>query len=242
MSSAWDQALDSLQNRLTYRFRDPRLLALALTHTSYLPEHPECVESNQRLEFLGDAVLQLILTHQLFELYPGDREGALSKRRSVLSKGAYLSAMAREVGLPEALRLSEVEATSGGRDRASTLEDAFEALVGAIFLDSDFATAKRIVLALYGPLPDRLASIEDAENPKGRLQELVQPRLGNGALRYDVVNTFGVDHAREYEIVVYLLDRALGSGRGPSKKSAEEAAARAALKTLALDPPPDLKP
>lgn len=237
MPDASDQALDSLQDRLTYRFRDPRLLSRALTHTSYLTEHPECVESNQRLEFLGDAVLQLVLTHQLFELYPGDREGALSKRRSVLSKGVYLSSMAREIGLPEALRLSTNEIASGGRDRASSLEDAFEALVGAIFLDSDFSTAKRIVLALYGPIPDRLAMVEDRDNPKGRLQELVQPIHGNGALRYEVVNTFGVDHAREYEIVVYLLDRALGTGRGPSKKSAEEAAARAALLTLANPSP-----
>lgn len=233
MSADWEQAIEDLQNRLTYRFRDPRLLRLALTHTSFLQEHPTTLESNQRLEFLGDAVLQLILTHQLFELFPGEREGVLSRRRSILARGVFLSAMAREVGLPAALRLSATETSSGGRDRASTLEDAFEALVGAIFLDSDFGTAKRIVLSLYGPLPDRLASVEDLENPKGRLQELIQPTHGNGAVHYEVLQTTGMDHAREYEVAVYLLDRQLGVGRGSSKKTAEEAAARAALTLLA---------
>eukprot|EP01035_Chromulina_nebulosa_P006507 gene6507-8802_t len=120
----------------------------------------------------------------------------------------------------------------GGRTRSAALEDAFEALVGAIYLDSDLATARRVVLAIYGALPDRLAAVENAENPKGRLQERVQPIHGNSALRYEVVRIDGEDHAREYEVAVYLLDRHLGTGRGTSKKNAEEAAAHAALKNL----------
>ncbi|MDE3084215.1 MAG: ribonuclease III [Verrucomicrobiota bacterium] len=224
--------LQQLESRLTYTFRNRSQLERAVTHSSFLPENPDVAESYQRLEFLGDAVLQLVLSEALFSLFPGDREGALSKRRSALTKGSFLSQLAREIELDACLRLGTSEEMSGGRVRASTLEDAFEALIGALYLDSDWPTTRRIVLGLYGSLSDRLASLEGVDNPKGRLQEFIQPQHGNHALRYEVVSTIGEDHAREYEVAVFLLDRPLGSGRGTSKKSAEEAAARAALQTL----------
>ena len=224
--------LEQLQARLTYDFRNVALLERAVTHASLLQDDPNVGESNQRLEFLGDAVLQLVLTEALFNLYPGDREGMLSKRRAALANGVFLARMAREIGLDACLRLGASEESSGGRGRAAALEDAFEALLGAIYLDSDLPTARRIILGLYGDLPERLATVEDVENPKGRLQELVQPRHGNHALRYEVVRIAGEDHAREYEVAVYLLERLLGTGRGSSKKIAEEAAARVALTTL----------
>jgi ribonuclease III len=223
--------LAQLQSRVGYTFRDPALLERAVTHTSHLQDHPG-LESNERLEFLGDAVLQLVLTETLFQLFPGDREGLLSKRRASLAKGASLVALARQLELDVCLRLGASEEASGGRARVSTLEDAFEALIGAIYLDSDFATARRIVLALYGPLPTRLAATQDDDNPKGRLQELVQPTLGNHALRYEVAGIQGEDHARIYTVAVFLNDRPLGTGTGSSKKIAEEAAARAALLVL----------
>jgi ribonuclease-3 len=225
-------ALAELQHRLDYEFRDLALLERAVTHPSLLPERPGLLESNQRLEFLGDAVLQLVLTEALFGRYPDEREGMLSKRRAALANGTFLTALAREIGLDLCLRLGASEETSGGRARASNLEDAFEALVGAIFLDGEFSAARRVILSLYGDLSGRLAGMEEVENPKGRLQELVQPRHGNSALRYEVTGTTGEDHAREYEVEVFLLDRPLGAGRGPSKKSAEEAAARMALAAL----------
>lgn len=225
-------ALDPLQARLAYTFRDRALLERAVTHASYLQDHPEVGESNQRLEFLGDAVLQLVLTEALFELFPADREGLLSKRRATLSKGAFLTALARELGLDACLRLGASEETSGGRTRPAALEDGFEALVGALFLDSDLPTVRRVVRELYGPLPARLAGTEVTDNPKGQLQEFVQPRHGNAALRYEVTQVEGRDHAREYAVAAFLHDRPLGSGRGPSKKLAEEAAARAALEML----------
>jgi ribonuclease-3 len=223
---------DPLQDRLGYAFRDPALRERALTHASWLPDHPEDAESNQRLEFLGDAVLQLVLTEALFGLFPGEREGVLSKRRAALANGTFLAGLARELGLPAGLRLGQSEEAGGGRDKAAALEDACEALVGAVYLDSDLPTARRVVLGWYGDLAARLAAVEDAENPKGRLQEKVQPAHGNEALRYEVVAVAGADHARAYEIAVRLHDRELGRGRGPSKKLAEEAAARAALATL----------
>ncbi|MSU23448.1 MAG: ribonuclease III [Opitutus sp.] len=224
--------LAQLQARLAYPFRDAHLLERAVTHSSFLPNHPAVAESNQRLEFLGDAVLQLVLTEALFQLFPGDREGLLSKRRAALANGVFLARLAREIGLDACLRLGTGEEASGGRARSAALEDAFEALVGALYLDSDLATTRRVVLRLYGDLPARLAATEATENPKGRLQELVQPVHGNDALRYDVTRVDGEDHAREFEVAVFLLDRALGTGRGSSKKLAEEAAAREALKNL----------
>ena len=224
-------ALLQLQQRLGYSFRDPALLARAVTHPSWLQDHPGEATSNQRLEFLGDAVLQLLLTEALFQLYPADREGQLSQRRASLTKGVFLAQLAREIGLDACLRLGGSEETGGGRTRASALEDALEAVFGALFLDSDLPTVRRVVLGLYGSLPDRLA-LETADNPKGRLQELVQPHHGNDALRYEVTRTEGADHARAYEVAVFLHDRQLGTGRGSSKKLAEEAAALAALETL----------
>jgi ribonuclease-3 len=221
--------LEELQVRIDHDFRNPALLERAVTHPSCLQDRPEIVESNQRLEFLGDAVLQLILTETLFELFPGDREGLLSKRRAALANGAFLARLAREIGLDRALRLGASEESTGGRMRTGALEDAFEALVGAIYLDTDFRTARRVVLGIYQDLPARLSAVEDVENPKGRLQELVQPIHGNTALRYEVLSIQGEDHAREYEVAVYLNDRQLGTGRGTSKKLAEESAARGAL-------------
>jgi ribonuclease III len=215
-----------------YEFRQPALLQCAITHPSFLQDNPDITESNQRLEFLGDAVIQLILTETLYQLYPGDREGLLSKRRSALSKGLFLSGLANEIGLPPCLRLSNSEEQSGGRTRPSTLEDAFEALVGAIYLDSDLPTTRRILLGLYGHLPDRMLDMQEVENPKGQLQELVQPQHGNNALRYTVEHIAGQDHAREYEAHVYLNGDLLGAGRGMSKKTAEEAAARVALEKV----------
>lgn len=226
--------LEPLQARIGYRFRDPAWLTLALTHPSWLQDHPEVPESNQRLEFLGDAVLQLIITEALFNLYPHEREGALSKRRAALSKGHYLARLAGEIDLAPHLRLAPSEESTGGRQRPAALEDAFEALIGAVHADSDFITVRGVVLALYGDLGARLRDIIPAENPKGQLQELIQPRFGNKALLYTVDHVAGEDHAREYEARVHLQEDFLGAGRGSSKKAAEEAAARAALDSTAL--------
>jgi ribonuclease-3 len=231
--------LAQLQQRIAHTFRDARLLECALTHPSYLHDHADVAESNQRLEFLGDAVLQLALTEVLFDMFPGDREGSLSKYRSMLSKGKFLTDLAREIGLAGALRMSAAEEAAGGRNRDSALEDAFEALVGAIYIDSSLAVTRRVVLGLLGSLPERLASMKPAENPKGRLQEIVQSVHGNNAVHYVAAHASGGDHERRYEATVYINGAPLGSGRGTSKKAAEEAAALEALeavKTLNLPP------
>jgi ribonuclease-3 len=226
------EQLAALQQRLGHAFRQPGLLLEALTHSSYLQEDPAAGPHNQRLEFLGASVLQFILTDALYREFPTDREGVLSRRRAVLSKGGFLTQLGRDLGLDACLRLNRSEEESGGRNRASILEDAFEAVVGAVYLDSDLDTTRRLVLGWYGPLSQRLAVSEDAENPKGRLQELVQPEHGNSALAYKVSLTSGPKHARIYEVEVFLNDQLLGAGAGSSKKAAEEAAARVALAAL----------
>ena len=234
MSDSPATALEALEDRLAYRFRDRTLLEQAVTHLSFIQDNPG-VQSNQRLEFLGDAVLQILLADELFHRFPDEREGFLSRHRALLVNGVVLAQLAREIGLESCLRLGTSEETTGGRDRASSLGDAFEALIGALYLDSDLVQTRPIVLRIYGDLEQRLSPLTESENPKGRLQELVQPLHGNNALRYEVVSIEGQDHARDYEVAVYLRDRPLGSGRGTSKKIAEEEAARAALATLAAE-------
>jgi len=227
-----DPSLKELEKRLGYRFANQALLLEALTHGSFLQDQPEAGPHNQRLEFLGDSVLQFVLTDALYREFPADREGVMSRRRSILAKGGFLTQMARDLGIDACLRLNKSEDDAGGRNRASILEDAFEAMVGAVYLDSDLPTIRQLLLTWYGPLTERLAVSEDAENPKGRLQELVQPEHGNNALRYEVSGTNGPRHARIYDVDVFLLDRKIGSGSGSSKKIAEEAAARVALAGL----------
>src|SRR6478609_9825641 len=184
--SASPEKRTALEKRVGYHFNDPALLVEALTHGSYLQDHPQDGPHNQRLEFLGDSVLQLILTDALFREFPAEREGVLSRRRAVLAKGGFLTQMALDLGLDACVRLNKSEEEAGGRQRASILEDAFEALIGALYLDSDLPTTQRLVLAWYGPLTARLAGSEDGDNPKGRLQGLVQPTHGNTALAYEV--------------------------------------------------------
>jgi ribonuclease-3 len=227
-----DDPLAPLEARLGHVFRDRALLVAAVTHLSYTAEHPDAGPGNQRLEYLGDAVLQILIGEALFDLYPDAREGVLSQRRSLLVNGPFLARLAVELGLDRCLRLGSSEENTGGRRRPAALADAFEALVGALYRDAGYDTTRRLVLALYGPLPARLAAVEEAGNPKGRLQELIQPLHGNGAIRYEVVRTEGADHARDYEVAVFVQDIEYGRGRGSSKKLAEEAAARAALTRL----------
>jgi ribonuclease-3 len=222
--------LDALQQRIAYNFRASELLVQAVTHSSFLPEHPG--QSNQRLEFLGDAVLQVLLAEELFRQFADDREGPLTRRRALLVNGMALANLAREIELGACLRLGVGEESSGGRTRASVLGDAFEALTGALYLDSDLEQTRRVVLGIYGNLQARLTPLEVCDNPKGRLLETVQPLHGNSALCFTVLRVTGEDHAPEYEASVHLFDRLLGTGIGRSKKLAEEAAAKLALATL----------
>lgn len=224
--------LTALQARLGHTFKNPALLLQALTHPGYANEHPEDGDHYQRLEFLGDAVIQFVVTEALYHLRPQEREGELSRLRVALTNGIFLGSLARELGIPPLLRLCTAEQKTGGSQTAAG--DAYEAMVGAILLDADLPVAQAFILRTYGLLEARLSSLQiENANPKGRLQERFQPLHGSGALRYETAASGGADHAKEYTSRVFLADRLLGTGHGTSKKLAEEAAARAALATSA---------
>lgn len=221
--------LQRLQEKIGYRFREPALLRESLIHPSWLHENPKESRNNQRLEFLGDAVLDLILSERLFHLFPEEREGTLTKHRAILAKGRFLSDLARKLTLHESILMSRSEINNEGNKRQSSLEDVFEALVGAIYLDSDLPTTRDVVLRWYGDIPSQLEAYTPASNPKGRLQELVQPTLGNNAIRYEVIREEGEAHDRFFVVHLLLQDKFLGAGEGKSKKEAEEQAATSAL-------------
>ncbi|HEY5234316.1 MAG TPA: ribonuclease III [Verrucomicrobiae bacterium] len=221
----------ALQKRLAYKFRDEKLLALALTHPSFAHESGVAGEHNQRLEFLGDAVLQLVLTQKFYEKFPAFDEGVLTKARAKLVNRSTLAEHARALDLGAHLILSRGEETSGGRERASALADTFESLLGAIFLDGGLDAAREYILREFENDFSTLAESSGIENPKGELQELLQPQTGHTP-EYQTISSIGPDHNPMFECVVIHDSVELARGRGKSKKAAESEAALAALKKL----------
>ena len=229
MTSVSDFA--ALQTRIEYRFRDISLLRLALTHPSVAHEQGRLVQHNQRLEFLGDAVLGLVLTRELYEKFPLVSEGPLTKARAQMINRHTLAEQARRIELQNDLILSRGEEANLGRSRASALADGFEALIGAVFLDGGFDAARAFVLRSFREAFGELTSIPTLENPKGELQEILQARSPE-APQYVVAAESGPDHDRDFECVVTHGGIELGRGRGKSKQAAESEAAVAALKAL----------
>jgi ribonuclease III len=222
---------DELQSRLGYSFVDALLLRLALTHPSVAHEQSAPIQTNQRLEFLGDAVLQLVLTGELYEKFPTFGEGPLTKARAQLVNRRSLAEKARQLGLGRYLIVSRGEEISGGRERLSALADTFEALLGAIFLDGGFEAAQEFILRQFGTSFGELSNIPTLENPKGELQEFLQAS-STEAPRYHVVSASGPDHDRVFECTVHHGGAELARGHGKSKKAAESEAALAALARL----------
>ena len=222
---------DELQTRLGYTFRDPALLRLALTHPSVAHEQGMPLQTNQRLEFLGDAVLQLALTRELYEKFPAFGEGPLTKARAKLVNRRSLAERARQLGLGRYLIVSRGEELSGGRERPSALADTFEALLGAIFLDGGFDRAREFILGQFLTAFGELSGIPILENPKGELQELLQA-YSSEAPHYHVISTSGPDHDRVFVCTVHHAGQELARGQGKSKKAAESDAALAALTRL----------
>lgn len=220
-----------LQKRLGFQFDDPELLRLALTHPSVTHENAASAQTNQRLEFLGDAVLQLVLTRELYENYPDFGEGPLTKARAKLVNRATLAQHAKDLGLGEYLILSRGEEMHGGRERQSSLADTFEAVLGAMFLDGGFEAARKFILHEFRKSFTGLSAIPTLENPKGELQELLQARSSH-APKYHVVTATGPDHDRVFECTVHHEGVELARGTGKSKKAAESDAAHAALTKL----------
>lgn len=226
--------LAALQKALGVSFNDPSLLEQALVHSSYLNENPSIAVSNQRPEFLGDAVLGLVIAQELYRRLPQTSEGKMTELRSWLVRGDSLSRLAGSIRLGSYLYVGKGEEASGGRDKPANLAGALEAVIGAIFLDQGFKPASDFVLKLMSKELDQALSQGIAPDYKSQLQELIQARH-QLAPTYQVIEATGPDHDRRFTVEVRLGDTVLGRGRGKSKKEAEEEAARSALQQLPTD-------
>lgn len=221
--------MKSLETRIDYKFRNSLLLAEALTHPSLAYETQKPHFDNQRLEFLGDAILQLVLTDELYHLFPRFAEGRLTKLRSRLVSRKALEKYAIHFKLGKYLMIGKGEEASGGRERASTLADAFEALIGAIYLDGSITAARAFVLNACREDLAHVAETPTEINPKGELQEILQG-LSTRSPSYRIISQEGPDHCRVFVANVEWNGEILGSGTGQSKKEAEAIAAIDGLK------------
>ncbi|HVL80747.1 MAG TPA: ribonuclease III [Actinomycetota bacterium] len=225
-------ARDALVERLGVTFRDPDLFELALTHRSYAYEQ-DVADTNERLELLGDAVLDFVVTDLIFRRFPSYVEGDLAKLRASLVSAPTLAEVAAGLGLGEAVKLGRGEVLTGGREKPSILADALEALIGAVYIDRGMTVARRVVRDLFG---DRIAAAVGQEVPKDaktRLQERVTRLVG--ALPAYRVTGYGPDHAKRFRAEVLVRDEVYGRGEGRSKKEAEQAAAAEAVAKLATE-------
>jgi ribonuclease-3 len=225
-----NENLALLEERIGYTFKDRKLLQQAVTHRSYLNENPSWpVGHNERLEFLGDAVLELVVTEYLYQHYPDRPEGEMTNWRAALVNANMLSAITGEFDLNEHMLLSKGEARDTGRARQYILANAIEALIGAMYLDGGYEPCKTFIgRFVLTHLPDIIAKRLDRD-PKSLLQEQAQDRI-SVTPTYRVMEEWGPDHARQFRIGVYLGQELAGEGQGQSKQDAQQAAAEDALK------------
>lgn len=220
-----------LADNLDLPISDYRLLCRALTHRSYLNEHPDALEDNERLEFLGDAVLDFLVGAWLYNHFPEMAEGEMTRLRSALVRTEQLADFARQIELGLAMRLGRGEAEGGGRDRPALLCGTFEALVGALYLDAGIASVQQLVEPMLSTVTKNILAENSERDSKSLLQEWIQAR-GYEHPIYRMVASFGPDHAKEFEVEVLVDGRVVGRGRGNSKQAAEQIAARYALESL----------
>ncbi len=221
--------IEALQERLDYWFKDENLIIEALTHKSYKKNI-----SNERLEFLGDAVLDLIVGEYLFKKFPNIDEGVLSKLRSSLVNEKGFEKLAIDLNIGEALFLSQAEQNNGGRQKASLLSDAFEALIGAMYLEAGLERVKKVVVGLLEKNYKEINLQSIFKDYKTSLQELTQAHFGVTP-DYELVASFGPDHKKEFEIEVRLNKKILAKAKGKSKKEAQQKGAKKALDVLSKE-------
>lgn len=222
-----------LAKRLGLKITDWLLLSRALTHRSFLNEHPEALEDNERLEFLGDAVLDFVVGSWLYHHFPEMPEGDLTRMRSALVHTEQLAVFAVKIHLGKALRLGRGEAQAGGRSRPALLCDTFEALIGAIYLDGGISAVSEFIEPLLIEASEDILLNHKNEDPKSLFQEWAQSQ-GYLAPLYVTKNSFGPDHSKIFEVEVMLNGEPFGRGEGPSKQSAAKLAAQEALVRLGL--------
>lgn len=227
--------LQRLQERLGYFFSDRAILLQSLTHTSYghefLSSKPIALRDNERLEFLGDAILDVILSDILLEAFPNAHEGQLSKMRAAVVNEKTLAEMAKSIGLFDLIRLGKGEALTGGQHKASILSSTFEALIAAIYLDGGFNAVYPVVRHLFAALFDEERELVAYYDHKTQLQEIVQARW-RVTPTYHLLQTQGPEHAKIFEVEVKMNGRTLAKAAGGSKKEAEQNAARTAIQTV----------
>ena len=223
-----------LVHRLGLPIADYRLLQRALTHRSYINEHPDALEDNERLEFLGDAVLDFLVGAWLYNHFPEMAEGELTRLRSALVRTEQLANFARQITLGPALRLGRGEDEGGGRSRPALLCGAFEALVGALYIDSGITAVQDWVEPLLPGATDQIMAADQGQDPKSVLQEWIQSR-GFAHPIYQTIAEIGPDHAKLFEVEVLIDGKVYGQGTGGSKQSAAKSAARAAIKSLGIE-------
>jgi ribonuclease-3 len=229
-----EETPEAFVRRIHLNFNDLGLLARALTHRSYLNEHREVLEDNERLEFLGDAVLDFLVGAWLYNRFPDMAEGQLTRLRAALVGNQQLADFARQIDLGRAMRLGRGEDEAGGRDRSALLGCTFEALGGALHLDQGIAAVQRFVEPLLRVASQQILAARREQDAKSLLQEWSQGE-GYGPPQYRVVADSGPDHDKCFEIVVVINGQMYGSGRGHSKQAAAKAAARATLDLLGLE-------
>ena len=222
------EQLDSLQDRIKFKFSDIKLLNKALTHKSYANENSNILKHNERLEFLGDSVLDILVSDYLVHKYSEFAEGTLSKIRAAVVNETCLAKLAKSIKLGNYLLLGRGEDLSGGREKASILADTFEALAGAVFCDGRLDAASDIFLPLLKEEITKTAESWSFRDFKSDLQEYTQNKLVC-IPSYKVVREIGPDHAKEFEVVVMIKNEVEGKGLGRSKKEAEQAAAKMAM-------------
>ena len=220
-----------LQKRLGYSFKKSELLELALTHPSVNHKQIKAFNNNQRLEFLGDAVLQMIISAELYRQFPTRNEGTLSEVRAQMVNRDALAEQAVQIKLGKELVLSRGEDRNGGRKRDSALADAFESVVGAIYLDGGFMKVKKFILTQFSERFEGADAGRHVGNPKGELQEILQGKSAV-APEYRLLDSKGPDHDRSFECAVRHSGHELARGTGKSKKTAESDAATKAIKLL----------
>ncbi|GAB4355099.1 MAG: ribonuclease III [Candidatus Abyssubacteria bacterium] len=229
--------LKELQRALGVKFRRISFLDQALSHSSFVNERSDQRGNhNEKLEFLGDAVLELIVSHELFQNYPNYFEGQLTKLRAAVVSKTTLANLAKKIGIAPYIRLGKGEELGGGRRRNSLLADAMEAIIGAVYLDGGLSAARQFVLDHFSAEIQRLDSDQHKMDYKSILQEITQSRFQT-LPRYTVVNEIGPPHERTYEVLLSIKDEPYGTGRGSNKKEAQQNAAYNALQKLQNDTP-----
>lgn len=220
--------LTPCMDRLGYRFRDKGLLCRALTHSSFAVEQHRMGEDNERLEYLGDAVLEHLVSRHLYDAHPEMREGALTRLRSALVCEGALSAAARRLGLGEYVCLSRGEEQCGGREKDSILSDAFEAVLAAVYLDGGLDEAQKLVRQ-YVVSAENLENRSSSKDSKTAFQELIHADHRGRSIRYELVNESGPDHQKQFTMRVLVDEAEWGVGSGSSKQAAGQAAAQMAI-------------